>query len=275
MNRMRAADLVGETLSEGVLTLTLGAPPAHPLSLEMIRALHGALGRAALDAQVRVIVIHGPGRIFCAGHDLKEIARHRADADRGRAFLERLFAACAQMMQAVTNAPQPTIAMVEGLATAAGLQLVAACDLAFAAPGAEFCLPGVNNGGFCTTPAVAVSRNLSRKHVMEMALSGERFDAEWARGAGLVNRIIPAERLAAEVTAFARRLASRHAPALALGKKTLHRQLEMPLEQAYAVATEAMIAHFMDPHRIAEELAGWSSVPPAGGISPEPGEAPS
>ncbi len=259
MNEMATAPLIEETDTEGVLTLTLGAAPAHPLSRAMIAVLHDALRRAAADDSVRVILLHGPGRIFCAGHDLKEIARHRADPDLGRAFLQDLFEACAAMMQAVTHSPKPTIAVVEGIATAAGLQLVAACDLAFAAPTASFCLPGVRNGGFCTTPAVTVSRNLARKHIMEMTLSGDVFDADWAARAGLINRVIPAERLMDEAMAFARTLATRHAPAVALGKQTLCRQLEMPEAQAYEAATEVMIAHFMDPARIAEERETWAS----------------
>lgn len=259
MNEMVTAPLVEETSAEGVLTLTLGAPPAHPLSRAMIGALQDALRRAAADDAVRVILLHGPGRIFCAGHDLKEIARHRADADLGRAYLEDLFRACAAMMQALTHSPKPVIAVVEGLATAAGLQLVAACDLAFVAPSATFCLPGVRNGGFCTTPAVTVGRNLARKHIMEMTLSGEVFDADWALRAGLVNRVIPSERLMDEAMAFARTLAARHAPAVALGKQTLLCQLEMPEAEAYDAATRVMIEHFMDPARIAEERETWAA----------------
>lgn len=255
--RVTGNALVQETRDNGVLTLGLGAAPAHPLSLEVVEALHGALLRAAEDDAIGAIVIHGPGRIFCAGHDLKEIARHRRDADHGRAFLEHLFKRCAAMMQAVTLSPKPTIAMVEGIATAAGLQLVAACDLAFATDRARFCLPGVKNHGFCTTPAVAVARNLSRKHVMELALTGEPFDAHWALGAGLINRVLPEEGLAAFVQDIARRIASHNRKAVADGKQTLYRQLEMPLEQAYAHATEVMIGHFMDPDRIAVEERDW------------------
>lgn len=254
---MQEPDLVTETRQDGVLTLTLGAGPAHPLSLPMIEALHHALRRASTDDHVGAIVIHGPGRIFCAGHDLKEIARHRQDNDHGRAFLDRLFAACAAMMQAVTLSPKPTIARVEGIATAAGLQLVAACDLAFAAPAATFCLPGVKNHGFCTTPAVAVGRNLARKHVMELALSGDPFPADWARDAGLINRILPDADLAGFVQETAARIAGHNRRAVAEGKTTLYRQLDMPLDAAYAHATQVMIGHFMDPDRIAVEKRDW------------------
>lgn len=257
MNELVAPELLVETLDRGVLTLTLGAGPAHPLSLSMIRDLQGALDRAAGNSEVRVIVIHGPGRIFCAGHDLKEIARCRTQPDHGKAFLTELFNACAEMMMAITRFPKPTIAMVEGIATAAGCQMVAACDLAFAGEAATFALPGVNNGGFCSTPAVAVARCISRKHVMEMTLSGESFSADWARDAGLVNRVVPADQLAGATQEFARKLATRHAPAVELGKQVLNQQLEMPLETAYEAATEAMIAHFMDPHRISHERETW------------------
>ncbi|MGA0925166.1 MAG: enoyl-CoA hydratase-related protein, partial [Lutimaribacter sp.] len=139
--------LVAADLDDGVLTLTLGRAPAHPLSLALIEALHSALDAAAENPQARVMVLSGPGHIFCAGHDLKEIAAHRQDPDQGHAFLTQLFDACAQMMQRLASLPQPTIAMVDGIATAAGLQMAASCDLVFASDRASFCLPGVNNGG--------------------------------------------------------------------------------------------------------------------------------
>jgi enoyl-CoA hydratase/carnithine racemase len=252
-----APELVGAHQDGAVLTLTLGAAPAHPLSLAMIEALHEALIRAGEEDTVGAIVIHGPGRIFCAGHDLKEIARHRREADHGRAFLEWLFTACGEMMQAVATSPKPTIAMVEGLATAAGLQLVASCDLAYAAPGARFCLPGVKNHGFCTTPSVAVSRSVTPKHLMEMALTGEPVDADWALAAGLINRILPDNELAPFVQDMAARLAGHNRRAVADGKRAVKRQVEMPLEQAYAHATEVMVGHFMDPERIEIEKRRW------------------
>lgn len=251
------SDLVVAALDEGVLTLTLGAAPAHPLSLAMIVELRQALERAAADVAVKVILIHGPGRIFCAGHDLKEIARHRDDDDRGLAFIKRLFSECEILMKTISRSLKPSIAVVEGLATAAGLQLVAACDLAFVSESASFCLPGVKTGGFCTTPAVAVGRNLPRKLIAEMTLSAENFDAEWARQAGLVNRILPAAELLDFSRDFARRLAARYTDTVGKGKQTLYWQLEMPLDQAYAHATEVMISHFMDPERIDKVKAKW------------------
>lgn len=241
--------LLGEALNEGVLTLTLGRAPAHPLSRAMIAALHDALSRAMADDRVHVLVLHGPGRIFCAGHDLKEIARHRADPDAGRAFVTGLFQACGALMLDLARCPKPTIAMVEGIATAAGLQLMAACDLAYAGPDARFCLPGVKNGGFCTTPAVAVSRVIGRRAVTEMALTGATYDADWALAAGLINRILPEAALAAHVGALARDLAACNQGPLRRGLETLDRHLEVSLEEAYALATPVMVEHFMDPGR--------------------------
>lgn len=253
MNQMQSPPLVAVTREGKVMTLTLGNGVAHPLSVGMIASIEEALDEAAADEGVNVVLLHGPGKIFCAGHDLKEIARHRADPDRGRGYLERLFRDCGAMMMAVTMSPKPVIAVVEGIATAGGLQLVAACDLAFAAPGATFCLPGVANGGFCTTPAVAVGRSIARKHVMEMALSGERYGAEWALSAGLINRIVPEGDLLPVAMDFARTLAGRHAKAIGEGKRALYRQLEMPLADAYDFATAVMIGHFMDPVRMEME----------------------
>ncbi|WP_323783319.1 enoyl-CoA hydratase-related protein [Thalassovita sp.] len=236
-----------------VRLLRLGKAPAHPLSRAMIRALHDQIRQALADTRINVIVLEGPGHIYCAGHDLKEIGRHRADPDHGRAYLVELFTECSALMQDITLSPKPTIAMVDGIATAGGLQLAAACDLIFASSRASFCLPGVKNGGFCTTPAVAVSRSLSRKHMMEMALSGDTFDADWALSAGLVNRVFPSEQLSAATMEFAQQIASYHSTAIADGKRMLHDQLEMPLDRAYAEATEVMVGHFMDPVRIRAE----------------------
>ena len=247
---MQDITLVEARDEDTVRLLRLGAAPAHPLSLAMIRALHAEIRRAAEDPGVNVIILDGPGRIFCAGHDLKEIRRHRDDPDQGQAYLRQLFTECSALMLDITLSPKPVIAMVDGIATAGGLQLAASCDLIFASARARFCLPGVNNGGFCTTPAVAVARSLSRKQVMEMALSGEAFDADWALNAGLVNRVFEPGDLTAATMAFARTLAGRHPKAIANGKRMLYRQMELPLDQAYQEATEVMIGHFMDPVRI-------------------------
>lgn len=257
MNNVSSDPLLSETQNGGVLTLRLGAGKAHALSLAMIHALQDRLDRLKDDETVRAVILHGEGSIFCAGHDLKEMRRHRDDYDEGRAYVNTLFRDCARMMTTLTRLPQPTIALVEGIATAGGLQLMCSCDLTFAAEGARFCLPGVNNGGFCTTPAVAVGRKLGRNALAEMALSGETFDAEWALRNGLINRIYPQGQLHAATDEFAEKLASRHAPAMQAGKAMMYRQLDMPLEQAYAEATEVMIDHFMDPVRIKEERETW------------------
>ncbi|MCR8825592.1 enoyl-CoA hydratase-related protein [Pseudosulfitobacter koreensis] len=253
MNQMQTPDLVTCDVTDGVATLTLGGGAAHALSLEMIGALHRALADLAADDGVRVVVLSGPGRIFCAGHDIKEIARHRDDPDQGRAFLTELFEACAEMMLTLGQFPKPTIAMVDGIATAAGLQLVASCDLAFASNAATVCLPGVTNGGFCTTPSVAVSRNVGPKHMMELALSGTPLGADWAQAAGLFNRVFSPETLTTETAAFATTLAGRNPGPIAHGKAALTAHRDLPLRDAYALATPVMIDHFMDPGRLAVE----------------------
>lgn len=258
MTHSQKTEYLDETLDAGVLKIELKSGVAHPLSRGMIRALHKSITKAAEDDRIGVIVIHGPGRIFCAGHDLKEIASHRSEEDHGRSYLTILFNECGDMMQAIANSPKPTIALVEGLATAGGLQLVASCDLAFASEQASVCLPGVSMGGFCTTPAVAVARNLPRKAMMDLALSSETFDAEWAKQAGLFSRVINAENVVAETMEFAKTLATRNMQAVSLGKQTLLRQVEMPLDQAYSYATGVMIEHFMDPAQIENERKNWA-----------------
>lgn len=228
-----------------VRTLCLNAPPAHVLSWDMIDALRAALAAAAQDNAVRVIVLASTGRIFCAGHDLREMRQHRTDTDDGRQYYTDLFARCSDMMTAITRSPKPVIAMIDGLATAAGCQLVAACDLAYASDRSRFCTPGVNTGGFCATPMVALSRNVGRKAAMEMLLSGDEIDAEAAREIGLINRVMPADELALFVDGFAQRLAGRSAPAIAAGKRAFHEQVEMPLDQAYAHAGRLMVNRFL------------------------------
>ncbi len=240
-------------IAEGVQFVTMQNGRAHALSLAMIRALHDVINNAVADPDIRVIVIEGPGHIFCAGHDLKEIALHRADDDGGEAYLNTLFDACADLMQAIALCAKPTIACVEGIATAAGLQLVAACDLAFAAEAATFCLPGVRNGGFCTTPAVAVSRAVGQKALMELLLSGEDRGADWALRVGLVNEVLPMGALAARVETFARTLASRNPGPIRDGKACTLAGRDLPLDQAYAQATRVMVGHFMDQGRLIAE----------------------
>ena len=237
--------LVATDLQDGVLTVTLSNPPAHALSMEMIATLHRTLDAARSDNAVRVLVLASSGKIFCAGHDLKEMAAHRADPDGGRAFLEDLFRRCSELMKAIVRLPKPVIARVDGIATAAGCQLVASCDLAIASEAARFCTPGVNLGGFCSTPMVALSRNVSRKHAMEMLLTGEMIDAQTARDFGLVNRVVPPEYLDQVTAKYAAAIASKSPAAVALGKRAFHEQADMRLSEAYDYASAVMVEGFM------------------------------
>lgn len=232
-------------VSNNVLTIEFARPPAHPLSSETIRRLTDELIRARDDSKVKTIVLTSTGKIFCAGHDLKEMKAHRSDSDGGREFLGKLFRQCSELMMAIVNHPRPVIAAVDGLATAAGCQLVASCDLAIASERATFCTPGVNIGGFCSTPMVALSRNVSPKHAMEMLLTGETIDAQRAREIGLVNRVVPPEYLNQIVRKYAETIASKSASAIALGKSTFYAQQELPLAEAYKLSTEAMVKGFL------------------------------
>jgi enoyl-CoA hydratase/carnithine racemase len=220
-----------------VATLTLNRGERfNPLSLAMIEALGDAIDRLATDRDVRVVVLAASGRGFCAGHDLKEM---RANADDS-AWQRRLFDECSAMMLGLTRLPQPVIARVHGIATAAGCQLVSMCDLAVASEAASFALPGVNIGVFCSTPAVGVARNIGRKRVMELLLTGQPVDAPTALAWGLVNRVVPAEQLDAEVARFTGLIASRSTAAIALGKRAFYEQVGAGLDDAYESAGEAM-----------------------------------
>ena len=239
---------------DGVLRLTLANPPANALSLDMLGALRAALDDAREDATVRVVVIAAEGGIFCAGHDLKEVTAHRADADRGRAFYEHLMRECATVMTAIVRHPKPVIAAVDGMASAAGCQLVASCDLAIATERARFATPGVNIGLFCSTPMVALSRNVSRKHAMEMLLTGEAIDAATARDYGLVNRVVPPEYLNRIVAKYAETIASKSALTLKIGKEAFYAQAEMGLTEAYEHTARVMVENMLA--RDAEEGIG-------------------
>ena len=227
-------------VADGVATLTLNRPGQfNALSGALIGELQAALDRIAADQGVRVVVLAASGRGFCAGHDLKEI---RAMA--GVEEVESLFARCSRMMLTITRLPQPVIAKVHGLATAAGCQLVATCDLAIASDAATFATPGVNIGAFCSTPGVALGRAVGRKHAMEMLLTGATIGAARAHEIGLVNRVVPADALDAEVGNMATLIATRSSGAIASGKATFYRQLEMPLDEAYAVAGRSIACDF-------------------------------
>ncbi len=241
----RREEPVRANTADKVLTLTLNAPPAHALSMAMIARLQSHLDAAATDKGINVIVLAATGHLFCAGHDLLEMLAHRDDADRGRAWFTDLFTRCSTLMTSITRHPKPVIAQVDGLATAAGCQLVASADLAFASERATFCTPGVAMGGFCTTPLVALSRAVGRKRAMDMALSADRIDATTAADWGLVNRVLPHGELAGHVRAYATRLAARSPGAIASGKRAFHTQLDMDLDAAYEHATRVMVEHFL------------------------------
>ncbi len=223
--------------NEGICRLTLNRPQArNALSLALLDRLAQELDLIAGDSAVRVVVIAGAGAAFCAGHDLKEL---RANQDS--AFHRRVFQYCSDVMLRLTNLPQPVIAEVHGIATAAGCQLVATCDLAIADSEARFATPGVNIGLFCSTPMVALSRTVSRKAAMEMLLTGDMIDAERAEALGLINRSVPPEQLASTVESLARRIAGKSTHTLAIGKKAFYAQAELGLAAAYAYTGDVMV----------------------------------
>jgi enoyl-CoA hydratase/carnithine racemase len=226
--------------TEGIATVTLNRPAQfNALSRALIDDLQSTLDRIAADPGIRVVVLAARGRGFCSGHDLKEI---RAMGDV--AEVESLFARCSLMMMTLTRLPQPVIAKVHGLATAAGCQLVATCDLAVASTTATFATPGVNIGAFCATPSVALGRAVGRKHAMEMLLTGAPISADHARAIGLVNRVVSPEALDAEVSALATLIASKSSTSIASGKQVFYRQLELPLGEAYDVAGHSIACDF-------------------------------
>jgi len=226
---------------DGVALLTLNRPEArNALSMTLMGAMLDALSRIAEDRTVRVVVVAGAGPVFCAGHDLKELR-----ADPSRAAYEATFRRCSEMMLALTRLPKPVIARVHGMATAAGCQLVATCDLAVASTHARFATPGVNIGLFCSTPMVALTRAVGRKAAMEMLLTGEAVDAEAARALGLVNRVAAPAELDAAVDALAGQIAAKSPLTLATGKEAFYRQAELSLVDAYAYASETMTRNMM------------------------------
>jgi enoyl-CoA hydratase/carnithine racemase len=238
--------LLVERPRAGVAVLTMNRPQArNSLSLAMIDALHLAIVELAREPGVAAMVLAAKGPVFSAGHDLKELTAHRADADYGLAFFEHTMARCSDMMQAIVACPKPVIAAVQGTATAAGCQLVATCDLAVAAEEAQFCTPGVNIGLFCSTPMVALARNVARKRAMEMLLLGEMLPAAQAADYGLVNRVVAQERLMAEAMALAGKIAEKSPATVAIGKAAFYAQIEMPLSEAYAYASKVMVENMM------------------------------
>lgn len=245
MKRREPQGPVTAELSGGVLRLTLCNPPANALSMATMAALQEELDRAADDKTVRVIVIAATGKVFSGGHDLKEMTAHRDDPDGGKAFFDQTFAACARMMQSVVAHPRPVIAEIDGIATAAGCQLVATCDLAIASDQSRFGVNGIDVGLFCTTPGVALVRGLKPKHAMEMLLTGEMIDAATAREFGLVNRVVPAEYLSQVVNKYAQTIAAKAPSALKIGKEAFYRQAEMSLAEAYEYASHIMVENML------------------------------
>jgi len=230
-----------EERAGGVLRLTLNRPEArNALSIGLMTALLEALGRAAADPEARIVVIAGAGPAFCAGHDLRELR-----ADPRREAYQRIFALCSELMLAIVRLPKPVIAEVHGVATAAGCQLVATCDLVVAAGEARFATPGVNIGLFCSTPMVALSRAVGRKAAMEMLLTGELIDAMTARSLGLVNRVVPKAGLRDAVDGLARQIAGKSALIVKIGKEAFYRQAELDLAGAYRYAAEVMTTNML------------------------------
>jgi enoyl-CoA hydratase/carnithine racemase len=246
--------LLREDVGE-IAVLTLNRPQArNSLSEALIAKLADALGKIATERAVRAVVLAANGPAFCAGHDLKELTAHRSAPDRGREYFRHVMESCSAMMQAIVHLPKPVIAAVNGTATAAGCQLVASCDLAVASAAATFATPGVDIGLFCSTPMVALSRNVAPKHAMEMLLTGEAVSAEGAQRIGLVNRVVPAGRERDEALALAREIASKAALTVKIGKEAFYRQLEMNLADAYAYASNTMVENMLA--RDAEEGIG-------------------
>jgi enoyl-CoA hydratase/carnithine racemase len=256
----RSGDTVADPLlierrEPGIVVLTMNRPELrNSLSLAMLEALQGATEDVSADRSVHAVVLAARGPAFCAGHDLKELAQHRGDADRGQAFFNLAMQSCARTMRAIMASPKPFIAAVEGTATAAGCQLVATVDLAVAAEDARFATPGVNIGLFCSTPMVALSRNVGRKRALEMLLLGEMLDARRAAEYGLVNRVVPREEVLEEALALARAIAAKSPAVVAIGKRAFYAQAEMPVADAYDYTARVMVENMLA--RDAEEGIG-------------------
>jgi enoyl-CoA hydratase/carnithine racemase len=245
--RTTSADAVLLRENDGpVAVLTLNRPAArNSLSEALLRALGEALTSIAKDDSVRAVVLAANGPAFCAGHDLKELTSRRSDADGGRAYFQQIMNTCSAMMQQIVTLPQPVIAAVQGVASAAGCQLVASCDLAIASTKAGFATPGVDIGLFCSTPMVALSRNVARKHAMEMLLTGDIISAEKAAAIGLVNDVVAVGQERARAIELAQQFASKSSHVIGIGKAAFYRQVELPLAEAYAHASKVMTENMM------------------------------
>ncbi|RBW56011.1 enoyl-CoA hydratase [Ruegeria sp. A3M17] len=236
----------------GVARLKMNAPERlNALSEEMLAALQAEFDALSNDSSIRAVILSGEGKAFCAGHDLKQMTAGRQSEDGGKTYFQDLFAQCAKVMLSIQSLPQPVIAQVHGIATAAGCQMVATCDLAIAAEGTRFGVNGVNIGLFCSTPMVALSRNIPRKQAFEMLTTGAFISAERAAELGLINRAVPEMLLEHETMALAEQLADKLGSAVKVGKQAYYKQLDMPIEQAYAYTGEVMAQNMM--HRDTEE----------------------
>lgn len=231
-----------------ITTLTLNSPANfNALSDEMLAALAAKIARLSRDRSIRVVILKGAGKAFCAGHDLRQMQSHRADADRGAAYYQSLFTACAAMMQSLQALPQITIAQVHTIATAAGCQLAASCDMVVASAGTRFGVNGINIGLFCSTPMVALSRKVPPAVAFEMLSTGEFISAERAREVGLVNRVTTPEDLESETRKLAETVAGKLAKASRIGKATFYDQLTLTTPEAYALAGHAMVENMLEP----------------------------
>lgn len=230
-----------------VAHLTLNSPSnLNALSETMIETMTNELAELATDQNIRAVTLKGAGKAFCAGHNLKEMTAGRQTEDGGAAYFNELFASCSKMMLAINKLPQPVIAQVHGIATAAGCQLVATCDLAVAAEGTKFGVNGVNIGLFCSTPMVALSRNINRKKTFEMLVTGDFIEASEAKELGLINRAVPEAELEAETNRLATQIASKLGSAVRVGKEAFYNQLQMPLADAYAYTGDVMATNMLD-----------------------------
>jgi enoyl-CoA hydratase/carnithine racemase len=240
---------------DGIALLSLNRPQArNTLSEAMLAALHEQFAAIGKDGRVRAVIISHNGPAFSAGHDMKEMTAHRSDPDRGRGYFKSLMQTCSELMMAIQKLPQPVIAAIEGVATAAGCQLVASCDLAVASETARFSTPGVHIGLFCSTPMVALSRNVSNKHAMEMLLTGEMVSAADAHRMGLVNRVVPSGQASEHALELARKIAAKSMLTVKLGKQAFYRQRELPLADAYKLTVDVMVENMLA--RDAEEGIG-------------------
>ena len=246
------SDLIIKDLKDSILKITLNNPShQNTLSLQFINDLKKIIENADTNDEVKVIILSSSGKVFSAGHNLKEIKSHREDKDQGLHFFTTLINTCSDLMLKIINNSKPVIAEVKGIATAAGCQLVASCDLAYASEGSKFATPGVNIGLFCSTPMVALSRVVNNKHSMEMLLTGDFINADKAKGIGLINNYFSEDKLINETRAIAAKIANKPSQALKIGKKAFYNQAEMKISDAYKYASEIMIKNMMN--QVSEE----------------------